>query len=154
MRKLEFRELTAEWKQPLLAFLNTLGLKDAEYFHPHPFTEVAIENIICSARMDLYYVIAEGDNVLGYGMLRGWDEGYTIPSLGIAIHSGARNSGLGKAFMHFLGAAARWRGATTVRLRVRRENIRAANLYENLGYEFRSESEGYLIGFLDLNSGR
>ncbi len=148
---LECRKLTAEWKKPLLAFLSALEeANDTDYFHPHPFTDDAVEKIIHSARKDLYYVLSEGNDVLGYGMLRGWDEGYEIPSLGIAIHPRVRNTGLGKVFMHFLNAAARRKGARKVRLKVKRENTRAAKLYESLGYNFLSEEKGYLVGFLEL----
>jgi ribosomal-protein-alanine N-acetyltransferase len=152
MGALECRRLTSEWKQPLLAFLKTLeATNDTEYFQPHPFTIDAIEKILKSARNDLYYILAEGEDVLGYGMLRGWDEGYEIPSLGIAIHPRVRSTGLGKFFMQFLNAAAQRKGATSVRLRVRPANTRAVKLYENLGYNFRSEEDGYLVGFLQLN---
>ncbi len=151
---LECRRLSSEWKQPLLAFLKTLEVtNEMEYFHPHPFTNDAVEKITKTAVDDLYYILAEGEDVLGYGMLRGWDEGYEIPSLGIAIHPRARGTGLGKFFMQFLSAAAKRKGATKVRLRVKLENIRAVKLYENLGYDLRSEEDGYLVGFLDL-SGR
>jgi ribosomal protein S18 acetylase RimI-like enzyme len=148
---LEFRKLTAEWKQPLMVFLSALEANDTEYFYPHMFTNDAVEKIISNVRRDLYYVLAEGEDVLGYGMLRGWDEGYEIPSLGIAIHPRARGNGLGKAFMNFLSAAARRKGATRVRLKVNRANTRAAKLYKSLGYEFRFEEEEYLVGFLELD---
>src|SRR5437899_2428171 len=133
---LECRKLTVEWKKPLLVFLRALEVSDTEYFYPHPFTDDAIENIIRTARKDAYYVLAEGGEVLGYGMLRGWDEGYETPSLGIAIHPKVRSTGLGKFFMQFLGAAAKRRGATRVRLRVKSGNTRAVKLYEDLGYRF------------------
>jgi ribosomal-protein-alanine N-acetyltransferase len=152
---LEFRKLTAEWKQPLLGFLRALEeAGDTDYFLPHPFTDEAVENIIHNARNDLYYVLTEGERVLGYGMLRGWDEGYETPSLGIAIDPRARSSGLGKLFMRFLSTAARWKGATSVRLKVKVGNSRAANLYEQLGYDFRTEESGYLIGTLELGPRR
>ena len=98
----------------------------------------------------LYYIMVEGPSVLGYGLLRGWDEGYAIPSLGIAIHPSARSSGLGLSLMHFLHAAARRRGAAKVRLRVRNDNARAVELYKRLGYAFESSEENYYVGFKEL----
>src|SRR4051812_27529776 len=109
----ECRKLTAEWKQPLLVFLEALRTaNDIDYFSPHPFTAGAIENIIQTARLDIYCILVEGSNVLAYGMLRGWDEGYDVPSLGIAVHPLVRNTGWGKAFMYLLNASAKRRGAT------------------------------------------
>jgi [ribosomal protein S18]-alanine N-acetyltransferase len=149
---LEIRRLTTEWKRPLLFFLSALDeAGDADFFLPHAFTEQAVERILLTARKDLYYVLADGTQVLGYGMLRGWDEGYAIPSLGIAIHPRFRGAGIGRIFMHFLGAAAKFRGASRIRLRVKAKNTKAAKLYESLGYEFCPEEEGeYRVGFLDL----
>jgi len=155
MGALECRRLTSEWKQPLLAFLKTLeATNDVENFHPHPFTNDAVEKITQSPTNDLYYILVEGEDVLGYGMLRGWDEGYEIPSLGIAIHPQARGTGLGKFLMQFLSAAAKRKGATKVRLRVRSGNIRAVKLYEGLGYTFQSHEMEYLVGYLDLAGGK
>jgi len=150
---LECRKLCVEWMQPLLDFLRAIQeAGDSELFHPHAFTEEAVKNVIHQVRKDVYCVLVEGQQILGYGMLRGWDEGFEIPSLGIAIHPSARGAGLGRALMYILHASARRKGATRVRLRVKPENSRATKLYEDLGYEFQYEEAGYLVGFLDWGS--
>jgi ribosomal-protein-alanine N-acetyltransferase len=155
MGPLECRALSSAWKQALMRFLNDLTeARDADFFYPHPFTEDALEAIIRTARRDLYYVLCEGTSVVGYGMLRGWDEGYEIPSLGISIHPAARNLGLGRTLMHFLHGAARHRGASKVRLKVKPRNTRALKLYQDLGYVFGLEERGYLVGFLQLSYSR
>jgi len=99
---------------------------------------------------DLYYVAVSGTAVAAYGMLRGWDEGYQVPSLGIAIHPDARGTGLASTFMQFLHAAARLRGATRVRLKVNSENTAARRLYQSLGYRFEDSDGGEIVGFVDL----
>ena len=147
---LECRILSREWKEPLLAFFDSLDGDDISNFSPHPFTADAVEHILRSALSDLYYVLVEGKQVLGYGSLRGWDEGYEIPSLGIAIHPSARGTGLSRLLMQFLAAAAKHRGAGQIRLRVKSGNARARKLYESLGYRFAPHENGYLIGHLLL----
>jgi ribosomal-protein-alanine N-acetyltransferase len=155
MQPLECRVLSSARKQALMAFLNDLSeAHETEYFYPHPFTEDAVERIIRAGGRDLFYVLCEGSSVVGYGMLRGWDEGYEIPSLGIAIHPAARNAGLGRVLMHFLHGAARRRGASKVRLRVKAQNTRATKLYQDLGYVFGPEEQGFLVGFLELDRSR
>ncbi|MDD1776618.1 MAG: GNAT family N-acetyltransferase [Candidatus Helarchaeota archaeon] len=100
---------------------------------------------------DLYYVLTVDKKIMGYGILRGWDEGYEIPTLGIAIHHKARGKRLGETFMHFLHSAARLKGATKIRLKVYPENLSAFNLYKKLGYSFQEEeADGQLVGFLTL----
>jgi ribosomal protein S18 acetylase RimI-like enzyme len=150
---LEFVRLTRAWVKPLARFLRILEESgDAQFFAPHPNSEASINALVRSARRDLYCLLVEGEEVLAYGLLRGWDEGYEIPSLGIAIHPSARSSGLGRLVMHFLHASAARRGAQKVRLRVRKDNTLAIKLYEDLGYVLEEHGNGYLIGFKSLGN--
>jgi ribosomal protein S18 acetylase RimI-like enzyme len=86
-------------------------------------------------------------------MLRGWDEGFSIPSLGIAIDPSARGLHLGRAFMHFLHFVAKRRGCSLVRLTVSQTNHSAIKLYEGLGYKLEVRVEGDLLGTLELTNG-
>lgn len=147
----ECRRLSPEWEGPLAEFFRLLReTGDNDYFHPHPFDDEEAEKRAHYTGKDLYYILVEGERVLGYGMLRGWDEGYEIPSLGIAVRPSARGTGLGLAFMHFLHAAARRLGAERVRLKVHPGNAKAVKLYEELGYSFGSEEAEQLVGIVDL----
>ena len=148
---LEFRILDETWEQPLAEFFRALQKAgDYRHFHPHPLTEEEAKKRVQYKGEDLYYVLVEGHGVLGYGMLRGWDQGYEVPSLGIAMHPAVRGKGLGKLFMRFLHAAARRKGAGRIRLKVYPENTVAVKLYEGLGYDFQAEEAGQLVGFFDL----
>lgn len=148
---LAFVKLTPAWVKPLGLFLRDLEDNgDAQFFSPHPSSDAAINALVRSADKDLYCLLVEGKRVLGYGLLRGWDEGYEIPSLGLAIHPSARGSGLGKLVMHFLHVSAFRKGARKIRLRVRKSNRQAVELYEGLGYVLEEEGNDYLIGFKSL----
>jgi ribosomal protein S18 acetylase RimI-like enzyme len=83
-------------------------------------------------------------------MLRGWDEGFEVPSLGIATRSSVRGTGLGGLLVQFLHAAACRRGANRVILKVYKDNIPARRLYEKLGYRFVDEGAGEISGSIDL----
>ncbi len=145
--------LSPRWTQPLAEFFQALreAGDDAE-FHPHPFTAEEAARRCQYAGRDLYYILADGERVLAYGMLRGWDDGYEIPSLGIAVHPRERGKGLGRLLMRVLHMAARRHGAKTIRLKVHPHNARAVRLYETLGYTFRGEEAGQLVGFFDLTT--
>ena len=148
---LEFRIVDKTWEEPLAEFFRILTeAGDDQYFHPHPFTDEEAKRLAQYSGKDLYYILVEGDKVLGYGMLRGWDEGYEVPGLGIVTHPSVRGMGLGKLFMRFLHAAARRRGASKVRLKVYPDNTTAIKLYKGLGYTFQAEEAGQLVGFIDL----
>jgi ribosomal protein S18 acetylase RimI-like enzyme len=148
---LECVALTPRWEGGLAELFRALvGAGAATEFHPHPLTaEEAARRCRYDGR-DLFYVMVDENRVLAYGMLRGWDEGYTVPSLGIAVHPEEQGRGLGRAFMHFLHVAARRRGAERVRLKVYPRNTRALALYRDLGYRFDTYEGGQLVGTLEL----
>jgi len=148
---LEFRRLAADLLPGLTSFFESMiANKDDEFFHPHPFTAEKAVELCGSPGKDLYLVAVNAGDVLAYGLLRGWDEGYSIPSLGIAIHPAARGTGLGMAFMRYLHAAAANRGAKSIRLKVYSHNTKAKSLYEKLGYQLAGETEGQLLYALTL----
>jgi len=149
---LEFRLVNPELTDPLEEFFAALeSAGDSKSFHPHPLTPEAAQRIANYHGKDLYYVAINEGTILAYGMLRGWEEGYTVPSLGIAVHPEFRGCGLGVAMMHFLHIAASCRGATEIRLKVYPENIPAIRMYEGLGYKFSEDHEdGQRIGILAL----
>ncbi len=148
---LEIRIVSREWQQPLADFFTAIRLSGERYFCPHPFTDDAAKTLAHYCGKDLYYLLVNDTKVLVYGILRGWDQGYEIPSLGIAVHPAARRATLGELMMHFLHAAARSRGARKVRLKVYRENVSGRSLYIKLGYDFASvEENGQIVGTIDL----
>jgi ribosomal protein S18 acetylase RimI-like enzyme len=122
---------------------------DEVFFHPHPLTLEEAELRAGCEGSDVYLAAVDDAGVIGYGMLRGWDEGYQIPSVGIAISPRLRGSGLARRLMEQLHAIAWDRGAERVRLTVARENQTARQLFESLGYKFTSPDELVLVGYLD-----
>lgn len=143
--------LSSEHAPTLARFFARLQQSNSEeFFHPHPLT--AEEATVRSNYQggDFYCVMLQDDDVVGYGMLRGWDEGYAIPSLGIAVDSTTRGRGYGRVLMNFLHETARRRGADKVRLKVDPRNSAAIELYRSLGYVLEPQPDGQLIGFVNL----
>jgi len=148
---IEIRKLNRELAGPLHAFFEDLiESGDQRYFHPHPFTRDQVNHIVEFDGDDLYFALLKGSDIFGYGMLRGWDEGFVIPSLGIIIRKNMRGKGFGKLLMHFLHVIAKERGADQVRLKVYPDNLNAINLYESMGYKFGSLENGQLVGFIQV----
>jgi [ribosomal protein S18]-alanine N-acetyltransferase len=148
---LEIRVLSPEWERPLASFFSSTGRAAEDLFHPHPFTDEQAKLLTHYSGKDLYYLFVDGVDILAYGMLRGWDEGYDVPSLGIVVHPDARGQGVGEVFMHFLHSAARKKGARKIMLKVYKENAAAYKLYLKLGYQFDGEEQkGQLVGRLLL----
>ncbi len=128
------------------------GEIDQAFFRPHPFTPEEARSIAHRDGSDLYALLLDNGRPVAYGMLRGWDEGYATPSLGIAVRTSQQRRGFGRAMMASLHTAALGRGSPGVRLRVHRDNLPARRLYESLGYVYQGEDRGELVMFLDLGS--
>lgn len=122
-------------EQALAHFFDELTVAgDDAFFHPHEGDVVSLRTIADQAGNDVYVVFVSDGVVLAYGLLRGWNEGYVMPSLGIAVRPGARAGGLGRLMMEYLETMARRRGAPAIRLRVHKSNARAIAMYERRGY--------------------
>lgn len=148
---LEIRIVNKTLEEPLAKFFGDLRESgDNKYFHPHPLTDDEAKNRTQYSGKDLYYVLMEGHKAIGYAMLRGWDEGYDVPSLGISIHPSVRGIGLGKLLVHFLHVVAKKRNCVKIRVKVYPENITALTMYKKLGYSFQSKEAKQLVGFVDL----
>lgn len=134
----------------LCIFSDIKETKANSYFSPHKFTKTQANKICNNNGNDLYVISIENDITVGYGMLRGWDEGFQIPSLGIYISSLHRGSGIGKWFMNELHKLAKQRGSNKVRLTVKKDNLTAINLYKSLGYELADFNNSSFIGSLSI----
>ncbi len=123
-------------------FFETLSLDpSAHMFHPHPLTAEYAGALVAGDRMDEYFIAVDQDRVIGYGMLRGWDEGYTTPAFGVAVLSEARGRGVGRQLLRYAFELAREHDATEVMLKVHPDNRAAKLLYESEGFEFTGVAE-------------
>jgi [ribosomal protein S18]-alanine N-acetyltransferase len=132
----------------------TADTDSVRFFHPHPFTqEFAAE--LCeglATRKDRYYVACFQGAVIAYMMLRGWDEGYSVPSFGVCTHPALRDVGLGQALLARAVAECQAVGAPKLRLTVFKNNERAVHVYAKFGFVFQEKNEHELVGILDLTN--
>jgi ribosomal protein S18 acetylase RimI-like enzyme len=149
---LEIRLLRPDLEPALTVFFLTLANSESSrHFHPHPFTAQEATVRCRYVGADLYYAVINDNALIAYGMLRGWDEGLAVPSLGIAVDSAYRGKGVGELLMRFLHAAAKLRGAAKIRLKVEPENTAALALYRKLGYQFMPYlDDGQHVAYCDL----
>ncbi len=120
---------------------------DLVFFHPHEMDYNSILSILSNKKNDKYKIVIHEDRVIGYGILRGWDEGFEIPSLGIMVDKDFRGIGLSKTIMKFLESNAKIMGAKKIRIVVHKDNQVAYNLYKSLNYEFETYNKNQLISF-------
>lgn len=129
----------------LVNFFNEINnSEDIKLFHPHKFDNFYASYLCKGNIKDLHYLVIYKSKVIGYGLLRGWDEGFDIPFLGIYISKDYRGKGIGKMLMLFLHTAAKMRDVKEIRLKVYKDNLPAKALYESLGYKFIDNVNEYL----------
>jgi len=150
---MEIVRLKPEHKKALAVFFSRIASDTtSRHFHPHTFTEHDAERICGYSGKDLYVGLHFNGNFFGYGMLRGWDEGFSVPSLGIYIAPDMRGTGAARLMMQHLHLAAKLSNATQVRLNVYTDNTAALRLYRSFGYQFdtSSGSGAQVVGILSL----
>jgi ribosomal protein S18 acetylase RimI-like enzyme len=148
---IEIRRLHPSLVLPLRDFFSRIDTPEIRnHFSPHELTDRQAERLCRYQGTDQYFAAVDDGRILAYGMLRGWDEGHEIPSLGICIDPGYHRVGLGDLMMAHLVCVARMKGAPSVRLNVKRDNARAIALYRKVGFALAPLDGEYLTGTLDL----
>ncbi len=148
------RPVSAGDAEKLGAFFEAID-RDEEtrpFFHPHPLSkDYAVELCNRIERIkDAYFIALQSHGISAYSMLRGWDEGYQIPSFGCCVHPQLRNAGLGKQLLAHAIDESRSRGAEKLRLTVFKKNERAIAVYRRFGFEFTDKNNEEYIGVLKL----
>lgn len=104
------------------------------HFHPFPLTAETARWITTVPRRDRYYLALCGKQVIGLCMLRGWDEGFSVPSFGIVVDCELRGKGIGRIIMEYAMEEAKKLSCKQVRLSVYASNISAYNTYTSMGF--------------------
>ncbi len=150
---IEIVRLRPEHQNSLTGFFEKIILPEyTKDFSPHPFNAENAKRVCDYQGRDLYYsILLDGKDIIGYGMLRGWDEGYDIPSMGLCILKTYQGKGLGRLLLNFLEVVSRLEGANKVMLKVKKGNEIAIRLYESQEYVFEKFNEDFLIGFKNIS---
>ncbi|MFM8415477.1 MAG: N-acetyltransferase family protein [Planctomycetota bacterium] len=150
---LRCRRLAPRHVHEVVAFLARLAAGgDGRFFHPHAFTATAVAALAEPGQRDEYHVLTAGREgpVVAYGMLRGWDEGFTVPRLRFAVDGQWRGLGVGRRLVTHLHAIASARGAASVRLEVDHDNLAAIALSRAVGYDLRPSRPDAWLGLIRL----
>jgi perosamine synthetase len=105
-----------------------------EGFDPFPLTLAQAQQIALAPRKDAYYVAFSDGQAVGFSMLRGFDEGYEVPSFGIFVDHEHHALGIGRRLTEWTIEQARLRRCPAMRLSVYSTNLVAHRLYRLLGF--------------------
>jgi len=103
-------------------------------FDPFELTADAARRIALESRRDEYFVARGPDGLVAMSMLRGFDDGFEIPSFGIFVDHRQQGRGIGRWLTEWTIRWADGHACPAVRLSVYASNPRAADLYRSLGF--------------------
>jgi RimJ/RimL family protein N-acetyltransferase len=105
-----------------------------ETFTAFPLNSETTNFITSKPHKDKYYLLIFEGQPVGFSMLRGFDEGYSVPSFGIFIDHRFQGRGYGKKLLELTVDEARRMGCQKVRLSVFGVNETGRRIYEAFGF--------------------
>ncbi len=103
-------------------------------FDPFPLIPSEAKRIAHEPGGNAYYIAFSDGLAVAFSMLRGFDQGYEVPSFGIFVDQDHHGLGIGRKLTAWTIEQARLRGCPAVRLSVYSTNTAAKRLYESLGF--------------------
>ncbi len=136
MQALSVRALDVADAAMLAQFLAAQPHDYLRYFTPFAFDEPTVSGILARRVEDIYEGLFWQGELVGFFMLRGWDEGYSVPSYGVVVGEAYNHRGLGRLTLELAKVICRLRGCARLMLKVHPENAAARHLYEQSGFHF------------------
>lgn len=145
-----FREIEPADYAALSSFLESNNVAAVvRTFNPFPMTDETARRIALAPHKDHFYGAFLDGRIVALSMLRGWDEGYTVPSFGIIVDHRFHNRGIGAALTSFTVEEARRLGCERVRLSVYASNPAAVHIYASRGFVEHEREPILLMGVPD-----
>jgi RimJ/RimL family protein N-acetyltransferase len=132
-----------------------LAGQPAEYlrfFHVFGADEDAIAEILAARERDVYSGIFRGNALICLFMLRGWDEGFDIPSFGLVVAADCRGREVLTVALEAAKLISRFAEARRMMCKVHPENVAGTRGALRLGFVPASEEPGTgnVVYYLDL----
>ena len=144
------RWIHQEDSEALAHFFHRNNLEEVtQYFHPFPLDDESARVICCAGGLDRFLGAFDGEKLVGLTMLRGWDKGFAIPSLGVLVDVAYRRLGLGRRLVQEAISEGKRSNAPGIILSVYASNSVAVRLFSSLGFRESDRSPSYVKGRLD-----
>ena len=132
---LEIKRLTIKQAKELANLLQSSDKEYSKYFIPFTFDLDTISGILSKTKNDQIYGIYVENNLAGFYMLRGFDEGYSIPSYGVWISEKYANRGLSTFTLQHAISFCKLNSIKKIMLKVHPDNLAAKHIYEKYGFK-------------------
>jgi [ribosomal protein S18]-alanine N-acetyltransferase len=115
------------------------------WFDPFPLDPQTARRLTHATGRDRYYGVWLDGELAGLAMLRGWDEGYDVPSYGVLVDRARHGQGIGGAATRLALEQAARLGSTEVRVTVHDDNERSLRLFASSAFVEMSRSGGKVV---------
>jgi RimJ/RimL family protein N-acetyltransferase len=146
-KAIEIKLLTNENSRELAELLQNSDKEYSQYFIPFTFDYGTVFKLLSNVVKDQYYGIFSDNNLIGFYMLRGFDEGFDIPSYGVWIAKDFSSKGISKLTLQHAISVCKVNNIKKLILKVHPDNIIAKNIYEKFGFIYQGVDNriGHLI---------
>ena len=128
------KEIDSSMAYKLSSLLQNADKEYSKYFIPFDFDYETIKSILSKKKRDCFFGIFINDEIVGFYMLRGFDQGYEVPSYGVWISSKYAGYGLSRLTLQYAETFCKINRIKKIMLKVHPKNIRAKKIYEMAGY--------------------
>jgi len=134
LKTILIKEIDGSFAKELTDLLSLEEKEYSKYFIPFNFDYSTINKILTEKKEDKFFGLFVDDSLIGFYMLRGFDEGYEIPSFGVWISKAYSAKGLSKLTLQHAVSICKINGVKKLLLKVHPENKRAIKIYKNFGF--------------------
>ncbi len=147
------RPLDVHQAPELCVLLQSQNAGYIQYFNPFLFDEDTLRSVLSKVHEDVFEGLYHGDRLIGLMMLRGWNEGYEVPTLGVMIDEQHRNYGLMTLTVEVAKVICRMRKVRRIMYKAHPDNVPAKSA-TRLGFTQTGvdNSTGYLIFHMNLDT--
>lgn len=134
LKTILIKDIDSSFSEELTDLLSREEKEYSKYFIPFDFDHTTIKKILTEKKEDKFFGLFVDDSLIGFYMLRGFDEGYDIPSYGVWISKEYSAKGLSKLTLQHAVSICKINGIKKLLLKVHPENKIAKMIYENFGF--------------------
>lgn len=132
------------------SFMLSQNSEYLQFFYAFGSDEAAIAEMLSATKQDIYSGVFWQNELIGMFMLRGWDEGYEIPSFGILIDEKYRGQSLLSLTLETGRLICRLAGVKGFMAKHHPDNIPLRNVQQHGFYQTGiEESTGNILLFMD-----
>ena len=150
-KSLTIREFGPKDATLMSSFLRSQTPEYSKFFYAFAFDEPSIAEMLATSRADIYSGVFWKDELIGLFMLRGWDAGYEIPSIGMFISENYRGKGILKLTLDAAKINCKLSGVNKYMMKTHPDNKAFKNL-QRLGFYQTGveESTGNIVYHIDF----